>query len=235
MLYKDCVEHPRWGRIVIMCNPRARRIIMRARPDSIHVTVPPGATSSDIERALDKCGEELLHRRQQNRCAIIDKDFSINTLHFSLSVRENAMKGVRITGKDGAYILYCQEGTEYSCDSIQQKLRQCVKAAMKHCANAVLLPRLEELALQHGFRYSSCTIRDVHTRWGSCTSRGSISLNMHLIVLPDRLIDYVLLHELCHTVEMNHGENFWKLMDRCTNPVPAKSLRAELKNKKFIV
>ena len=109
-----------------------------------------------------------------------------------------------------------------------------IKGAIKHCAGIMLPPRLEALAKKHGFRSSRCSVRNVQSRWGSCTSRGSINLNIHLVLLPDRLIDYVLLHELCHTVEMNHSDRFWALMDKCTAPEKAKALRAELKKIKIL-
>ncbi len=232
---KSDLLHPCWGRIIVTRNPRARRIIMRALPDAIHVTTPPYATKADIEHALDQCGEELLRRQKENSRATIGKDYSIDTPNFRIRIIEDNCTGIKITGCNGTYTIYSPQGTDYSNENIQQKLRQGIKAAMKHCAATLLPARLEALAQKHGFKYSNCTVRDARSRWGSCSSRRSISLNIHLVVLPDRLIDYVLLHELCHTVEMNHSEKFWALMDRCTAPARSRTLRAELKKEKFLV
>lgn len=235
MLKKSNIIHPRWGKLVITCNPKARRIIMRARPDAIHMTIPAHATNADIERALDRCGERLLCRQKENTPVPFDKEFSINAPNFRLKIEECGTEKTMVTGSNGTYTLYCPAGTDYTAAGTQQALRQCIKAAMKHCAGLLLPARLKTLAMEHGFKYCRCTVRDVHSRWGSCTSTGNISLNMHLVILPDRLIDYVLLHELCHTVEMNHSDRFWALLDRCTAPEKAKTLRAKLKQEKFIV
>ena len=73
--------------------------------------------------------------------------------------------------------------------------------------------RLSELAEQHNFRYNRVSIRNQRTRWGSCSSKDNISLNMKLLHLPDHLIDYILLHELVHTRVKNHSKDFWNELE----------------------
>ena len=77
-------------------------------------------------------------------------------------------------------------------------------------ARQVLESRLEEIAAQHGYTYNRVTIRNQKTRWGSCSSKNNISLNMKLVLLPDDLRDFILLHELVHTKVKNHSNDFWK-------------------------
>ncbi|MEM7406640.1 MAG: SprT family zinc-dependent metalloprotease [Pseudomonadota bacterium] len=72
--------------------------------------------------------------------------------------------------------------------------------------------RLLELGQPYGLRPAGLTIRAQKTRWGSCSSRGRISLNWRLLLLPGRLSDYVLAHELCHLRHMNHSRAFWSLL-----------------------
>ena len=61
--------------------------------------------------------------------------------------------------------------------------------------------------------YGRITIRDQKTRWGSCSSTGTISYNWHLVLLPDAILDYVVVHELCHLQHMNHSKDFWDLVE----------------------
>lgn len=81
-------------------------------------------------------------------------------------------------------------------------------------AQVTLLPQLRELASTAGFRYVRGQIRGQRTRWGSCSGRGTISLNWHLLFLTPEQVCYVLLHELCHTVELNHSPRFWQLLQQ---------------------
>lgn len=79
-------------------------------------------------------------------------------------------------------------------------------------AKEYLPKRLDELAKQFGYKYCKVSIKYMRTRWGSCSFRNNINLNLSLMELEEKLIDYVLLHELVHTVEKNHGEGFWARM-----------------------
>ncbi|MGH2271177.1 M48 family metallopeptidase [Anaerohalosphaeraceae bacterium U12dextr] len=77
-----------------------------------------------------------------------------------------------------------------------------------------LFQRLEALASRHGFRYRRATFRNQKTRWGSCSSRNNINLNIHLLMLPAHLQDYIILHELVHTEHKNHSAAFWARLDQ---------------------
>ena len=85
---------------------------------------------------------------------------------------------------------------------------------MREAARAALVPKLREAAARHGFGFKGrVAIKNNVTNWGSCSSKGNINLNMRLILLPEHLQDYVLLHELCHLRYQNHGPQFHALLD----------------------
>ena len=75
-----------------------------------------------------------------------------------------------------------------------------------------LTARLEVLSEQHKFSYNKISIRNQKSRWGSCSHENNISLNQKLFYLPDDIRDYVLLHELAHTVQKNHSKYFWEIL-----------------------
>jgi predicted metal-dependent hydrolase len=81
-------------------------------------------------------------------------------------------------------------------------------------AESELVPRLHQLARLHGLTVRRITVRNQRSRWGSCSPGGHISLNWRLIVLPDWVRDYVLIHELMHLKRMDHSRRFWKLVEQ---------------------
>ena len=85
---------------------------------------------------------------------------------------------------------------------------------MREAARAALVPKLREAAARHGFGFKGrVAIKNNVTNWGSCSSKGNINLNMRLILLPEHLQGYVILHELCHLRHQNHGPQFHALLD----------------------
>ena len=106
----------------------------------------------------------------------------------------------------GALVVSGAVDDHAACRSVLKRWLRC-RAAER------LAPLLARLAEENGFRYDRVTIRSQKTRWGSCSVRKTISLNCHLLFLPSDVVRYVLLHELCHTVFMDHSEKFWLLLD----------------------
>ena len=92
---------------------------------------------------------------------------------------------------------------------LQTQKKQELPEIDKKIARKVLCRRIGELAQLHNFVYNRISIRKQKTRWGSCSSKDNINLNMNLLHLPSELMDYVLLHELVHTKVKNHGKDFW--------------------------
>jgi len=76
-------------------------------------------------------------------------------------------------------------------------------------ARKLLVARLKALAEKHGFTYNRVFIRKQKTLWGSCSAGNNISLNLRLLLLPEKLVDFIMLHELVHTRVKNHGKDFW--------------------------
>lgn len=108
---------------------------------------------------------------------------------------------------------------EYTPDQIEQMRREAKK---------VLPERVALLAERFGFKYGRVSIRASRSKWGSCSGENNISLSLFLMTLPEHLRDYVIIHELCHTVHHNHSASFHALVDRSLGGAE-KSLQRELR------
>lgn len=77
-------------------------------------------------------------------------------------------------------------------------------------AKKLILSRLKEVDVNKEFKYKRVTIKNITSRWGSCSIKGNLNFNYRLVYLPLDIVDYVVLHELCHLIEHNHGIGFWQ-------------------------
>lgn len=111
---------------------------------------------------------------------------------------------------------------------------QRIKRGKKHFgenkekARTLVQERLAHFNRRYGFTWSKVAIRNQRSRWGSCSRRGNLNFNYKLALLPPRLADYIIVHELCHLNELNHSPKFWALVAR-TLPEHRK-LRKELRS-----
>ncbi len=99
---------------------------------------------------------------------------------------------------------------------------------------AYLPVRVTKLAALYGFKVSGVKIRKMKTRWGSCTAKNGINLNSWLMMLPDHLVDYIIFHELVHTIHRDHSKFFWEALDSITEG-NSKILRKEIKSQRIML
>jgi len=97
---------------------------------------------------------------------------------------------------------------------LQELVRKIIRYVLREEAMQILPRRTRELAGQFGLEVARVSVRDNRSRWGSCAANGNISLNIHLVRLPEDLRDYIILHELAHTVHRNHGPGFHALLEQ---------------------
>jgi predicted metal-dependent hydrolase len=224
------------GEILVVRNTRARNIIMRPMTNGVRVTCPPLASVNEIKETLEFFRQKLAEKQssiQQGRVCI-DSAFSIRTdvleIAFASAQQYNDTMlhqgQVYIKRDKGRSILYLSPQTDFA--KMQDWLKKVLAEELRLHAKIYLPCRTEEIAREYGFRYSGVKIQSSKTCWGSCSARNSINLSLFLMAVPSHLIDYVIKHELCHTVHHDHGDKFWQLMDNVTDG-RAKQLRMELK------
>jgi predicted metal-dependent hydrolase len=92
--------------------------------------------------------------------------------------------------------------------------RAAIERWYRRTARAEIAPRLDEAVAALGRAYTRLTIREQRTRWGSCSTTGAMSFNWRLLLGPEEVLDYVVWHEACHLVVMDHSQRFWTLLER---------------------
>ena len=138
----------------------------------------------------------------------------IGKQHVLAVVPTHMVNNVEIQTTRGTLIVKVPPTHTLGSTATQQLVRDEVTRILRREAKRILPDRLAHLAHEHGFRYEKVRFSHSSGRWGSCSSTGTISLNIALMKLPDELIDYVLIHELSHTRHMNHSPAFWTEVER---------------------
>jgi predicted metal-dependent hydrolase len=95
-----------------------------------------------------------------------------------------------------------------------ENLRPALEEHLRALARRELAERAEELARQHGASVRRVVVRNQKSRWGSCSVRGTISLNWRLVQVPETVRDYIILHELTHLRHLNHSARFWAAVEK---------------------
>jgi predicted metal-dependent hydrolase len=193
------------------------------RPAGLEVVVPRGFSQRKIPGLLEEKSEWIARaskRVEDHRMRLqSEPPRSPERVCLSAVGEEWAVEYRAPRGTAAAHTVSAREGSGYRLlvAGDPQDFEACKKAICRWLtrrAREELVPRLARLAAMYGFKYERASIRQQRTRWGSCSRKGTISLNARLLLLPAVVVDYVLLHELCHTVQMNHSPRFWALVER---------------------
>lgn len=205
------IQDEEFGKITVRRSPRATQVKIRVAPDGkLRASLPLYAPIFLVKRLIKSSRDELRTMLgDAGPFAVFIDGMLIGKSHH-LTVR--SVK----TGKPSAdlhkqqIIVTLPDGSELGDPSVNRIVRDVVISALRIEAKSYLPRRLSFLAEKFGFSYQKVRFSHSSGRWGSCSSSGTISLNIALMKLPFELIDYVIIHELSHTKYMNHSQDFWQ-------------------------
>ena len=163
-----------------------------------------------IRKTLKKLSEK------EKKLTLFDENTVFKTRIFDLKIAKHKRPDVRLQMKNSLLLISYPENISVTDTAVQEAIRFGIEEGLRREAKSFLPGRLAWLASRYGFKFNRVFIKNLRSRWGSCSGVSNINLNLHLMRLPDELIDYVLLHELCHTVEKNHSAAFWALLNEVT-------------------
>jgi hypothetical protein len=215
------------GPVSFTINERSRRIRLSLKSDGeIVVSMPPSALYRDAIHFVESKTAWILKQqsKMQAGLTLFAPESCFKTRFHKLAIsRGNTDKVYNRVG-NGVIQIFIPDRVNHEQPKIQEFIKKTLIDVMRWEAKVYLPKRLRELADKHGFKYQNVSIKNASTRWGSCSAANNINLNLHLMRIPEHLIDYVLLHELAHTVVKNHSEKFWVLLNIATR-MPEKPIR----------
>lgn len=189
-------------------------------PDlSVRVEAPEGFSAEEIAAAVRSKGRWLV--RQLDELAgfhplprpyryVSGETFVYLGRQYRLRVSE---KGEGLAKLRGRY-LHVAVQDKGSIEAVRNAIESWYRKRAEHVFECSL-ERCLAIAMRHGAEHPVVVIRKMKTRWGSYSAKGRMTLNLHLVQAPVHCVDYVVMHELCHTVEHNHSKAFYRLLTRC--------------------
>jgi predicted metal-dependent hydrolase len=203
---------PDWN---VRVSPRARRLSVRVYPEGrVEIVAPAGVGARRVQQFVTEHRAWIDRQlREFERAGPVQdrglpQRLELPALGRSLGVdydSTGARIGVRVVA-NGDAIRVATAGAS------QIDIARALRRWLTGYAKPQIAARLDALSSATGLRYSGLQLRCQRTRWGSCSARGTISINVCIAFLDSQLLRYLLLHELCHTREMNHTHRFWGLV-----------------------
>jgi predicted metal-dependent hydrolase len=201
-----------FGEIAIRRSIRSRSVRISIAPDgNLRASLPPYAPLLALKRLIASSRPQLRAMLAQSAPAYtltdgaeIGKSHKLRVIHAQRASVKRYKQSITVT-----------LGPDDSLDDphIARMVRDEITAALRLEAKSYLPKRLKHLADTLGYSYERVRFSHASSRWGSCSTTGTISLNIALMKLPFELIDYVIIHELSHTRQMNHSQKFWALVE----------------------
>jgi predicted metal-dependent hydrolase len=193
-------------RVHVVRRPKARRYLLSLQADgSARLVIPRRGTEAEALRFLERSEAWLLRRLAKWRDKAKERQPWQHGVRFLYRGEEVALS---VEQGEGIVLRFAEQ--VMSLPKALPDYRATVYARLRRIAERELKVRTHELAKQHGVAISRVTVRAQRSRWGSCSRRGTISLNWRLIQTPPFVVDYLIVHELMHRREMNHSKRYWK-------------------------
>lgn len=239
MLPEKIIDLDGIGNILIRRSNRARFLNISIRPFvGVRVTIPVGMSNTN---AIQIVSEKKLWIKQhlEKMCEFekmqtqFDANSVYSTKYHKLYLRNADRKNISVRLSRGKINVVYPTELNSNSKEVQSAVRKGIEKALKIEAKQYLPDKVIVLADKHRFKYNKLSLKNIKSRWGSCSRKNNINLSIHLMRLPDHLIDYVILHELVHTVHHNHSARFWDLLDDVTGS--AKRLDKELKKYRLAI
>ncbi len=212
------IHDKEFGNITIRRSSIANQIRIKVAPNgTLNASLPMRTPMFFVKHLLKNSRNELRSLLSHAKPEYEYKDgMQIGKSH-SLAFKNTENNEFNVSRRGQKIIINLPNEKNINDPLVSRKIRDVVIAAIRIEAKSYLPKRLSYLAQKYGYIYKKVRFSHASGRWGSYSSNGTISLNIALMKLPFELIDYVIIHELTHSKQMNHSKRFWSLVE-CADP-----------------
>jgi len=233
LLNSKTINYPEIGNITYKRNIRAKRLSISIRHTSgIRVTIPGTLSFRSAESFVLSKSKWIVEKVEYfnfHKTKINQTD-TYKTKNHTLVFIPTSSDTISIKIRTPYINLHYPAHIRITNELIQNAAIKGIENAFRLEAKEYLPQRVEYISKIHGFKYSKLSIKKTRSRWGSCSSKNNINLSIFLMKLPEELIDYIIIHELCHTIQKNHGPKFWDILNQYTD---GKAITLAKEVKKF--
>lgn len=160
---------------------------------------------------IEKQKEKL--KRIRSVYQVFNEQTKFKTKYHTLKISKSSESDLSVNVSDSEILINCPFHLQVEDEHVQLMIKSGIKETLRIEAKNYIPSRISELAHLYNFKFKKVYIKNNKSRWGSCSRKGNLNFSFHLMMLPDELIDYVILHELAHTIEQNHSKKFWTILD----------------------
>ena len=204
-----------FGEIKIRKNKLARSVKLSVGVDgSLRASIPYYSPEFAVRRLVNGNRDEIRKMLATHNAKNSYQDGDLIGKTHTLFLRKFSGEEIKISNEGNQILVQIPQELAFENQLVQSEIRKTVSKILRKQAKAYLPRRIDFLAEKYGFNFEKLRFSHTGTRWGSCSSSGTISLNIALMNLPHHLIDYVIIHELCHTRQMNHSSKFWQEVEK---------------------
>ena len=204
-----------FGEIKIRKNKLARSVKLSVGVDgSLRASIPYYSPEFAVRRLVNGNRDEIRKMLATHNAKNSYQDGDLIGKTHTLFLRKFSGEEIKISNEGNQILAQIPQELAFENQLVQSEIRKTVSKILRKQAKAYLPRRIDFLAEKYGFSFEKLRFSHTGTRWGSCSSSGTISLNIALMNLPHHLIDYVIIHELCHTRQMNHSSKFWQEVEK---------------------
>jgi len=216
----DIKQYPEIGEVEFTCRKDIRNMRMRVKNgEAIKVSYPKHIAFSEVEAFLLSKKQWIIKSKQKLAKHVkapihfsADTEFSTRYHKVEIKLGDSGKLNIKV-GNNIIHIFY-PVNIDWQSQRIQAFIKKSIIEVIRYEAKHYLPQRTHELATKHALNVGKVSVREAKTRWGSCSGINDISLNIHLIRLPDELIDHVILHELAHIIHKNHSKTFHDYLEK---------------------